>query len=282
MTISFLLLSACTRGTISGTITDALTGEPAAGLRIVAKAPEATDLTCMALEATTDATGHFAIQNICANDTYNLKSGDPMWLLQGATTVEGAAAEATPLAYDAWLAPEGRSVYFLIDGELKSQQTVSDVSSATILGSKPPQAVRYPETKLKTWPQLPAGAYLVITGTNMDQLDLYPVLESPEVRFNPDHEGIKHFSLGTAWDYIGIQMDEKGKFEIKTVAIDSTKVKEVKTAERGARFIPTEALPPGRYALLKDKARRTYMFEVGGVAPVEEVPEVEAEDGSPE
>ncbi len=277
MTISLMLLSACTRGTLTGTVTDALSGEPAVGLRVIAKAPQATDLTCMALEATTDATGHFAIQNVCANDTYDLSSGDSMWVLQGATTIEGGAAEATPLAYDAWMTPEGSSVYFLVDGELQMQKTVSDVSSATIHRSDPPQPVRFPETKLKTWTQLPAGAYLVITGANMDQLKLHPVLESPEVRFSPDREGITHWSLGKEWDYIGIQMDEKGKFELKTIEADGSMVKEVTTAERSGRFIPTEALPAGRYALLKDKARRTYMFEVGGAAPVEE-----AEAGSPE
>ena len=267
MTLSLLLATACSKGTITGTVTDALTGEPIADLRVVAKSSDATDLTCMALEGTTDATGTFTITNVCSN-TYELTAGDDLLLLKGDTTHDGAQKDAGAKTLEAWMAPEGSSVYFLSDGELNAQKTLSDVSTATILKSDPPQAVRYPETKLKTWPQLKAGEYLVITGaSNMDTLKLHPVHESPEVKFSPDREDITHWTLGKEWDYIGIQMTADGSFELKEVSPDASKIQEVKGSEdRGARYISAEALPAGRYALLKDKSKRTYMFEVGGAS----------------
>jgi hypothetical protein len=263
MTLSLLLSMACTKATITGTVTDALTGAPIADLRVVAKSSDATDLTCMALEGTTDATGTFSIANVCANN-YDLSAGDDMLLLQGDITADGSDKAAGPKSIQAWTAPEGSSVYFLSGGELTAQKTLSDVSTATILGSDPPHAVRYPETRLKTWPELAPGDYLVLTGaSNMDTLKLHPVHESPEVKFEPDREDISHWSLGKEWDYIGVVMTEDGGFELKEVTADASKVKDVSGVEsRGARYIPADALPAGRYALLKDKSKRTYMFEV--------------------
>ncbi len=284
--LPLLWLTGCTKGKIVGTITDALTGQPVEGVRVIAKAPLATDMTCSTLEGVTDASGTFTIEGTCVNNSYNLKIGDDMLLLKGELTVEGGEAEPVSRSYEVWTAPEGTSVYFLVGGEMIAQKTLSDIGTATILDSEPPQAVRYPEVRLSTWPQLEPGSYLVVTGiSNMDQLKLHPMVESPEVKFSPDREDITHWSLGKEWDYVGISMTAEGAYELKTVEADASMVKEVRgTENRGARYIPAEALPPGRYALLKDKAKRTYMFEVGGsTAPAEEAPaDAPAEPGSAE
>ncbi len=269
---ALIALTACTKGTIDGKITDGLTGAPVAGLRVIAKAPVATDLTCMALEGTSDASGAYHIEGSCAGNEYILSLGDDTRFIEGEAKVAGGE----PIAHDlkTWVAPEGSGVYLLVDGELQPQKTYSDIGKAVIMNTE--QAVRYPETAPKDdgWPQLSAGSHLLLLGEkNVRDMAFSPVLKSPEVKFAPEdgRDDITHWSLGQEWSYIGIQMAEDGAFELKTAEVDASKFVDVTGADRTARYIPAEAVAPGRYALLGEKSRRAYMFEVGGApAPAPE------------
>ena len=257
------LLTACTKGSVSGTITDGLTGEPVAELRVLAKSDDTADLTCMVLEGTTDATGTFTIEGTCANSTYTLSSADDTRFFEGAQDVAGGEP-ITGHAITSYLAPAGKGVYLVKDGELKPQKTYSDVQQATIL--KTEQVVRYPDTKPKDdgWNELPEGAHLLLLGDkNINSLQWQTANESPEIKFEPDREGITHFSLGQPWVYIGIDMQSETEFAETEPQVDESKYVAVEGGGRKAVYVPAEALAPGRYALLPDeKARRTYLFEV--------------------
>lgn len=257
------LLTACTKGTVSGTITDGLSGAPVADLRVLARSDDTADLTCMVLEGTTDAAGNFTIEGTCANSTYGLSSADDTRFFSGANDVEGGAP-VVGHSITAYTAPAGKGVYLLVEGELKPQKTYSDVQTATIL--KTEQVVRYPDTRPKEagWGKIPAGSHLLLLGDkNISTLKFQTANESPEVKFDPDREGITHFSLGGPWVYIGIDIASQDEFAVTTAAVDDSKFVDVKGSDRNARYIPAEALAAGRYALLADeKARRTYLFQV--------------------
>ena len=260
---ALLALTACTKGTITGKVTDGLSGQPVADMRVIAKAPLATDLTCMALEGTTDAAGAFTIEGTCAGNEYELSLGDDTRFIEGAATAAGGEAVTNDLK--TWIAPEGSGVYLIVDGELQPQKTYSDIGKAVIL--KTEQEVRYPETAPKDdgWPEFPAGSHLLLLGDkNVKDLGFELVLKSPEVKFAPEEgrDDITHWSLGQEWSYIGIQMAEDGSFELKPSAIDASKFVDVSGANRSARYIPAEAVPAGKYALLGEKSRRTYVLEV--------------------
>jgi len=256
------LLAACGKGSITGTITDGLTGAPVADLRVLAKSDDTADLTCMVLEGTTDATGTFTIEGTCGNSTYALSSADDTRFFSGDNSLAGGEP-ITGHAITSWPAPEGKGVYTVINGDLKPQKTYSDVQQATIL--KTEQVVRYPDTKPKDdgWNTLPVDGHLLLLGQSNHKLQWQTANESPEIKFEPDRDGITHFSLGQPWVYIGIDMQSEKEFAETEPQIDESKFVSVEGAGRKALYIPTAALAPGRYALLPDeKARRTYLFEV--------------------
>ena len=259
----FLLFTACAKGTVSGTITDGLTGAPVPELRVLARSNDTADFSCMVLEGTSDATGNFTIEGTCSNSTYVLSSADDTRFFEGDQNVAGGEP-VVGHAMTSYLAPAGKGIYLVIDGELKPQKTYSDVQKATIL--KTEQVVRYPDTKPKDdgWTKIPAGSHLLLLGDkNLNTLKWRTATESPEIKFEPDRDGITHFSLGAPWVYIGIDMISETEFTETAVVIDETRFVEVEGPMRQARYIPAEAFAAGRYALLSDeKARRTYLFQV--------------------
>ncbi|MFT5586416.1 MAG: hypothetical protein ACI9VR_004014 [Cognaticolwellia sp.] len=271
---SLLTLSACTKGTVSGTVTNGLSKAPVPELRILARS-EAPDQTCKVFETTTDASGNYSFDGLCAGQTYTLSPGEDGHFFMGTQEVSGDE-QAPGNALTAWQGPEGAGVYVLkADGSMESQRTKADVAKATIFETE--QSVRYPTGTPGSWPAVASGDYLVLVGkATIENQQMFPLVESPEVKFNPDRDGLTHFSLGQAWLYIGAKIDEGVYTEMKT-ELDATKVVNAEHGERAAQYIPADAVPAGKYAMLTTKAKRTYMFEFGGAAdvPAEEAPATE-------
>jgi hypothetical protein len=264
---SLITLSACTKGSVSGTVTDGLSKAPVSELRLLARS-EAPDQTCKVFETTTDASGAYSFGELCAGQTYVISSGDEARFFTGNQEVSGdeqsAANELT-----AWRGPEGVGVYLLkADGTMESQRTKADVASATLFETE--QSVRYPTGTPGSWPAVASGEYLVLIGkATIENQQMFPLIESPEVKFNPDREGLTHFSLGQEWLYIGAKIDEGVYTEMNT-ELDTSKVVMAEHGDRAAQYIPADAVPAGKYAMLTKKARRTYMFEIGAAAPAAE------------
>lgn len=272
---TLITLSACTKGAVSGTVTDGLTKAPVGELRILARS-EAPDQTCKVFETTTDASGSYKFDGLCAGQTYTLSSGDEARFFTGDQEVSGDEQAVSDLT--AWQGPEGAGVYVLkADGTMESQRTKADVAKATIFETE--QQVRYPTGTPGSWPAVAAGSYLVLIGADtIANQQLHPLIESPEVKFNPDREGLTHFSLGQAWLYIGAKMDAEGAYtEVKT-ELDESKVITAEHGERAAQYIPADAVPAGKYAMLTSKSKRTYMFEFGAATPTD-APEAPAAEG---
>ncbi|MCB9762650.1 MAG: hypothetical protein H6739_22815 [Alphaproteobacteria bacterium] len=279
------LLTACTKGSFEGKLVNGLTGEPIPEMRVLLKG-ETTDFTCQVFEATTDASGSFKVEGTCADISYALEPGDEAYFLDKSTgAVTGGEPSTGAVEVKAWQAPKGAGVYTLKDGELKSLRTFADVKAATILDTE--QKVRYPETQPKddkSWPPVPEGGYLVLVGkTTIDRLQLLPAIQSPEIKFAPDREGITHWSLGGPWYYIGIEMTSETEFAEKTVQIDAAKVVNADGADesRVAQYIQADAVPDGKYALVGPEDRRTYLIRFGdaAAAPAEGAEAGEGEGG---
>ena len=270
---SLITLSACTKGSVSGTVTDGLKKSPVSELRLLARS-EAPDLTCQVFETTTDASGSYTFDSLCAGQTYVLSSGDENRFFTGDQDVSGDE-QAVSNDLTAWRGPDGAGVYVLkADGTMQSQKTKADVSTATLFETE--QKVRYPTGTPGTWPPVKQGEYLVLIGkSTIENQKIFPLVESPEVKFNPDREGLTHFSLGQEWLYIGAKMDAEGAYTEMKTELDSSKVVAAEHGERAAQYIPADAVPPGKYAMLTSKAKRTYMFEFGGEAAPAEAPKAD-------
>lgn len=260
-TVLFALVG-CSKGTVTGTVTDGLTGAGVPDLRVLAKSNDAADMTCMVLEGTTDATGAFTIEGTCANAQYALSSSDDTRFFEGEHSVEGG----TPVAGHAitsYRAPEGSGLYLLVGDELRPQKTYSDVSTTTIL--KTDQKIKYPETKPKVdgWPQIPADSHVLLLGEKSIAMDWIPAADGPEIKFDPDREGITHWSLGAdGWVYLGVLVRGQDDFEVTTSSLDMSKAVSVEGSGRKATYIPASAIPAGRYAVMGETSKRAYLFEV--------------------
>lgn len=272
-------LSACTKGSVSGTITDGITKSGVEGVRVLARA-ESPDLTCQVFETTTDASGNFTIEGLCANATYTLSAGDESRFLTGTLEAEGGQP-TTGVALTSWTAPEGSGVYILdTAGELTPQRTRTDVNKATLLDTE--KEVRYPAARFKQLTPVYDGTYLVLVGSDtIANQHLHPLIESPEVKFAPDREDITHFTLGGPWQYIGVQIGEDGAHTDVALELDASKVISAESGERSVNYIPASALPAGDYAMLTDKGKRMFLFTFGGAEPAADAPADAPADDAP-
>lgn len=270
-------LAACTKGSVSGTITDGITNGGVEGVRILARA-ESPDLTCQVFETTTDASGNFTIEGLCANATYSLSAGDDSRFLTGSLEAEGGVP-TTGVALTAWTAPEGSGVYILNSaGELTPQRTRTDVNKATLLDTE--KEVRYPAERFKALTPVYEGTYLVLVGADtIKNQHLHPLVENPEIKFAPDRDDITHFTLGGAWQYIGVQVAEDGTHTDVALELDASKVISAENGDRAVNYIPASALAAGDYAMLTNKGKRMFLFTFGGAEPAPEAPAEEAPAG---
>lgn len=251
-------LAACSPGgNHQGIVVDGLTGTPREGVRVLARSADASDLTCQVREATTDATGAFTLENTCAGATYNVAAADDGLLVEGALQLKGGEQSTSPASYTAWRAPtKGTGVYKLSADSLKPLKTFADVHTETVVDSD--VKVRYPTLKPVKVSGLDKGDWLVIVGkSNVDRLKVHPLIPDDSVRaFTGDVTIDNHV-------YIGVQFDTDTDFELVDAQLDTDKVRNVSVGDHVVRFIGHDALPEGRYALLGDSDKRTFVLDWG-------------------
>lgn len=253
-------LAACNPGgTHQGTLVDGIAGTPREGVRIIARSADAADLTCQVREGTTDASGTFTLENTCAGATYTLAAADDSLLLDGPTDVAGGEQTATPVAYKAWRAPtKGAGVYRLSDDALVPLKLFADVHTETVLESD--VKVRYPTLKPVKVSSLDKGDWLVLVGkSNVDRLKIHPLISDDAVRLFEGEVTIDNHV------YIGTKFSSDTEFELVDAQLDADKVRNVSVGEHVVRFIAQDAVPEGRYAVLGDADKKTYVFDFGEV-----------------
>lgn len=255
--LSLIALVACSpKGSLSGTVTDGLTGQPIEGVRLLARAQQTDDLTCKVLEGAVGPGGAFTIPNTCGGVTYDLEAVDGAWLLVGAPAFEGTE-KVTDVALTAWRAPDGTGVYLLADGSLTPVRTSSDMSTLAFWDKA--ETVRYPDGIPRRVTKVDAGQHLLIVGAaDIARLAWTPLIKHEgELRFgNKDH----FFDMDPWW-YAGVKFTSRTEYEAVAATLDASKVTDVSEGDRQIRYVAHGALAEGRYVLVGPEDRRTYIID---------------------
>lgn len=255
------LLAACNPGSaFSGTLVDGFTDQPRADVAVLAKSADTTDLTCQVRESRTDATGAFHLQNLCTGATYALSLGDETLMLDQSRTLDGSAEAAAGVKLVSWRAPSGDGVYKLTDDGLSSLRSFSDVATETILESE--EVVRYPTMKPTKVVTIGNDDRLVLSGADViARMEVHPlVADAGKRQFAGDVSIEDHV-------YIGVRFASDTEWEAQAATMDASKVTLVDNGDKQVKYLPGDALPQGRYAVLGSKDKRTYVFDFGA-APV--------------
>ncbi len=254
--LALVLIGCMPVGSYQGQLVDAITGEPLADVRVLAKSePMSSDMTCQTFDALTGPEGHFTIQGLCASDSYTLTAGLPSQVLEGVASIDGSVQATEVITTKMWRAP-GAGVYILDGSKWDKLSTASDVETKNILDSE--EKVHYPAKLPLTFSTLGDGQYLMLSGDrNIDKLGFYPLIESEERTFGTKDEPDKD----EPWTYIGIAFSSDTEFERKTAKPDAAKVLEIEQGETHVVYIGKDALPAGQYALWEQDGRRMYAIE---------------------
>lgn len=270
--LAVLAGTGCTpAGSFQGKLVNAMSGEPIPDIRLLAKSEDTSDLTCQVFEATTGSDGTFSLDGLCGGTTYTIRPTEATLLLEGVSEVPGGQPATGVQEVKAWVAPAGSGVYLLEEGELRSLSTKADVGSAYIWESDE-ETVRYPKTLPKKIPHVGKDDHLVLAGSRaIKKMKFHPLVKSDERKFGSREEPEE----SEPWWYIGVKFESDTEYERITVRPDKAKVLDVKVDDAHVQYLPTDALPPGHYALLADMDRRTYLVTFG---PPRKPPGVDAEE----
>ncbi|MFH1466729.1 MAG: hypothetical protein ABIO70_20250 [Pseudomonadota bacterium] len=244
-------------GSFQGKLVDALSGQPMADVRLLAKANgEEADLTCQIFEATSGPDGIFNMQGLCAGISYALQPGLDFYLIQGVGDIPGGQPSAGVKDLEVWRAPAA-GVYLLDGGKMDKQSTATDVESKNIYESE--EKVWYPAKLPLTYTKVAGTQMLMISGQkNIEKLGFYPVVESGPRTFGTKAEPDKDEET---WSYIGIRFTTDTEYERLQVKPDDSKIKKVSEGDRQVIYIPADAVAPGQYALWEEGGRRAYALE---------------------
>lgn len=256
--VAFASLVACNpTGTFEGRLLDPLSNAPRAGVKVLARAAQGADLTCQVREAKSDENGVFRILETCPNTEYAIDLGDDTLVIADSPKIAGGVVATGAVDLVAWRAPAGAGVYKLSGDTLNGVRSFSDVGTETILGTT--EKVRYPTKKpISGLPQVGSGSWLVLAGQEtIDRLAFVPLEEDT---------GVRAFENGVTIEshvYFGTKFTSDTEFARTEAKVDTSKVANVSTAGRAVRYIPSDALPEGRYGLLAADDTRAYVIDFG-------------------
>jgi hypothetical protein len=258
------LVGACGTGTVTATVLDGLTGVPLPGERIVLRGPPDASASCQVFEGTTGADGVAVIEGPClAKVDYRVTfSNELLWLFEGGTIPAGSDGTISLAAFHV---PAGSGIYEHSGTSLIGLPTHADLKTEPLWEST--ETVRFPsalpaEAEI---PRVEAGEYLVIAGAdNIAGAQLFPLIRSEEPR---KFGNATQWSTMQPWWYVGTAFTSDTEFTRVEAALDLAKVHDRAAGERAARSIPSDALPPGRYALQATGSRRVTIIDFGAAPP---------------
>lgn len=276
-------LMACSGGGVQGRVVDGMTHQPIAGpYRLTAKATgEGVAMGCQILTTDVGPDGAFSLSGLCSGTGYSLSvDRDDLWLAD-ATVPDGGFPG--PHDLEAWRAPKAAGLYVMSQsGELTALKTAADLKSDRILGSE--ERIRYPWEMASTNVAVVApGQHLVLVGrSTVEEMTITPVLQSmprwfgrgmkpPATSKKLDETGWllaekEKYRMGPWW-YLGTTFTDNITFERVSTTVDASKVVEKSSESRAVKYLAADALPKGRYAIMKDGDRRMYLVDFGGEAP---------------
>lgn len=272
-------LVGCSSPPITGTVTDALSGSPIAGdpaaatpLKVQATAVgDGVSMQCAKAEGIVQADGTFTVEGACTSNTsYQLSLSDKdLWIADNAALAIGAPSEGLTLS--AYRAPSGESVYVMSGSTLTLLKTSADVKTNKVLGTT--EIVRSPSTIPAEPPLVAGGDMLLFVGKKTTtELKILPLVASGPRQFDDPANA----TTVEPWSYVGIKFTSDTEFERLAPEPDASKVISKEDAEHAVKYVKSDALPPGRYAILKDKDRRMYIVDIGARPAADAAPAPEA------
>lgn len=240
------LLACAPPDAIRGTLVDARTEAPIAGVTVRAEA-EGED--CLRVSSATEEDGSFVVEKPCAA-TYTFTPVDPTWWLPEAVTARSGEVKLA-----AWRAPESGGIWAIRGGELGPLPTNTALGELAV-GATP---VRYPLVIPAELPTLPADAALILSGTDLASWAVAPLLPSPAV-VTSTPEGPARFD---PWQTLGATLAADGTSTPSTVEVAEHTVT---GNDRSIRYLEVGKLPAGRYGLAATASTRALIFAVGEVA----------------
>jgi hypothetical protein len=259
----FLFLAVgCSSATLNGTLTDGLTGKGIAEVRLVARATsDEAGMACMAFDATTDETGAFNFEGICGGSSYTLSIKDDSWWVPGLQEVPDGGVEG--LALEGWRNSSGEALYKLTADSFDGLRTHADVSVEQIKGTE--EKVRFPWSSIPGGlPVIGAGEWLVLTGSKtVSNVEILPLIESGQRKFGDGETWVTM----EPWYYIGTRFTDDETFERVAAQIDASKVITKTSGDRAGKYIPGDAVAPGRYAVLAPDSKTVTLVDFGKAKP---------------
>lgn len=277
--------------TVSGQLVDGLTGNPIMGKaadageevmpnRLVAKAVKTDEggkvvanpdagMTCMALSSDIGQDGSFSLGGLCSSATaYQLSiEPDKNYFMGETNSFDMGAKFEGPQTIKVWRAPNGTTISILRkDGTtLEPVRSRQKLRTEAITGTGMAEKVMYPEG-IKGVPVIAAGEHLILAGKTNTPMVLKPLINSGARKFDTENGA---GATMDPWAYIGTSFTDDATFTRVDAKVDAGKVNTVSTATHEVKFIPAEAVAPGRYALMLPDAKTAYLVDFGkkGEAP---------------
>lgn len=237
-----MMTAACSSPPVTGTVAGGLTGNPVKGLRLLARAGEGASMTCQADEAQTDENGTFTFSRMCPGVTYKLSDADKQLMFQGADGVSIEANKKTPVEVTAWWMPKGNGVYRMGPDGRKALRAQVELGTE-LVGE---ESVVYPKTLPARLQAVEKGSWLVLAGTLADDISFAPLIESEE----------------REWYYVGVKFTGDTLERIASNP-DASKVTKKTAGDRQVLYVPSDALPEGRYVLTQDGATKVRLVDFG-------------------
>ncbi len=240
-------LTGCvSKGTADARLVDGLTGQPRAEVPVLLEAIATDDLTCKVFDGKTDADGRVHIEGTCPNTAYRLKVKDDNLVVVGDSTVEGGVVDGPLLELKTWRAPKSPGVYLLDNDTASNVRTRTKIMrDEKIAGTD--IVAPYPESVFKNPTAVEPGRYLVLVGeATIEKTQIVPVIREPEKRTFASGASL------TGHAFLGIRFTSDTEYETVSAVIDESKLIVAGEGERAVRYLSTDALPPGQYALFKD------------------------------
>jgi hypothetical protein len=246
-------------GSFKGRLVGGLDGQPKADVELLMKAqPLPPNPACHQLTIKSGADGSFEIAGLCDKADYALSAKDPALFVVAPPPTKGGVMATASVDVAVWPVPTEPGVYIATADQMLSQRASTEVGTLKVWESD--QTVRYPVTIPENPPNVNAGQTIVLSGERaISEYKFFPLIESGERKFGTKAEPEK----SEPWSYVGVRFASDTEFERVEGQLAEGKYTDIGDGKLRYRFIQHDALAAGRYALLADKGKRMYIFDIG-------------------